>query len=610
MFKELFFRFFSYLIYIYLLVCVFSCSSVKFSKDDAIQGWRGDVPSRSSSRYSPIIGKKGMVVCDDREAAQWGIEVLRRGGNAIDAAVATAFALSVSRPHYAALGGGGFLLYCPSGKATACKVVDFREQAPSQATKDMFIKGGIPQTNLSKNGPLASGVPGIPAGLLFAQEKYGTFKRELLLTKPIAMAKNGIRVSGNTEYNAFLRWGEFNAEAKKIFSCKNSKTKITSNSHCEAGELLKQQDLALVLAEISKKGAKGFYQGWVAERLVAGINQAGGILSKRDFASYQVKEREPISLNYRGMEVVSMPPPSSGGAIVLQMLSFAERANLAHAFDDGFGSSEMIHAISHAMSLSFADRAEYFGDPDFFNVPIRQLLNSSYLDHRWQSYQPDTLNLPKSFGVWGHNSNHLTQNSSKYSEPTETTHFSVVDRFGNGVAVTLTLNGHYGSAFVPPGTGVVMNNQMDDFSVQPNVPNAYELIGATVNSIQAGKRPLSSMSPTIVRDQAGQVRVVIGAQGGSAIPTSVFLALLNRYQFGMSIVDAVHAPRFHHQWRPLDLKIETHGFSPDVYKHLSKMGYKLKQVPSIARINALERFENGRVWGVPDLRAEGVAIAE
>ena len=318
-----------------------------------------------------------------------------------------------------------------------------------------------------------------------------------------------------------------------------------------------------------------------------------------------------------------MPPPSAGGTVLLQMLGYAERAEKQGALSDGYGSARTLHAITHGMSLAFADRAKFFGDPGHWNVPVREMLSHEYLDSRWRSFDADKANLPASAGPL-----QLTrpasvpaftsldqldfekQDALAWNEGAHTTHFSVVDQEGNAVAITTTINDNYGSGFVPPGTGVMMNNEMDDFSIQPGVPNLFGLVGDEANAVAPSKRPLSSMAPTVVRDDQGQVRLVVGAAGGPRITTSVFLSILNRLQFGMSLPDSVNASRFHHQWKPSSLMLEQNGFGADTRQKILGLGYEIQDATALARVHALERSPNGRIWGVPDRRGEGAAAAE
>jgi gamma-glutamyltranspeptidase/glutathione hydrolase len=555
--------------------------------------WGSDAIYGESVRM-PVGGTRGMVVADDRDAASWGAEILRKGGNAVDAAVATAFAMSVTRPHFAALGGGGFMVYCPApteGKTPSCSTIDFREKAPLASKKDMYLRNGKTDSKLSQDGALASGVPGNVSGWLIALQRFGKLPRAKLLERPIEWAEKGIRVSTHTERAALDRWEDMNAESKRIFGCGNPKVP------CPVGTLLLQTDLANTLREISKKGSAGFYQGWVAKKIVAGLNASGGIFQEKDLADYQPELRTPLVGHFHGLEIITMPPPSSGGVVLLQMMDFMDRAREGKLLTGGIGASQSLIAETYAMSLAFADRTEHLGDPSFYPVPLSGLLDTAYLDSRWKTFDPKHPQVASGAG-------------KPSVEPTHTTHLSVIDRAGNAVAMTVTVNDNFGSGFVPPGTGIVMNNQMDDFSAQPGVPNLFGLVGAEANSIQPGKRPLSSMTPTIVRDAHGVVKIAIGAAGGPKIITAVFQSLLNRLEFGLSLVDAVSAPRIHHQWKPESVRYEKSGISADVLEALKKAGYSLVESDRLGVIHAVERLPNTRVVGAPDPRGEGAAVAE
>jgi gamma-glutamyltranspeptidase/glutathione hydrolase len=317
-------------------------------------------------RYPPIVGTKGMVSSSDRQASEWGVEILRQGGNAIDAAVATGFALAVTRPQYASLGGGGFLVYCPkseAGKPSKCSTLDYREKAPSASSRNMYIKNGKVDPDLPQVGSLASGIPGTVAGLLDALEKYGTFQHSRVLKRPIELAEKGYLYTGLSEDEALERWTEFNPETKRIFGC--AKNGAPPTQPCPAGSLIKQKDLAEVLKAISKEGKRGFYTGKVAGKLVNGIQKAGGLLTLQDLKNYQTKDRMPVIGHFQNYEIVSMAPPSSGGGVLIQMLGYTERAIQSDALKQGLNSAQTLHALTHAMSLAFADRAQYFGDPDF-----------------------------------------------------------------------------------------------------------------------------------------------------------------------------------------------------------------------------------------------------
>lgn len=555
--------------------------------------WTGDPVNLIESRALPATGTHGMVVAADPTAAEWGAEILRAGGNAVDAAVATAFALSVSRPHLASLGGGGFLVFCPkpqAGRPSSCHVIDYRETAPSKAAADTFLKAagedGKPQ---ARTGALASGTPGTVAGLLLALEKYGKMPRTRVLERPISLAERGIPFSTDTEKSAANRWNDFNSDGKKLFGCGKKE------APCAVGSVLKQPDLAKVLREISKNGKNGFYRGWVAQKIASSIQASGGLISETDLASYQPKERMPLSGKFGDYEVVTMPPPSGGGIVLLQLLRYAELAKREGHLSEGTGSSQTIHTLSHAMALAYVDRAHHFADADFSPFQPGAFLNENYLASRWKTFSADHASLPSATADVSLDPNR------------HTTHLSVIDREGNAVALTTTINDLFGSGFIVGGTGIVMNNEMDDFRLDPR-PEAGTVF--LRNLIEPGKKPLSSMSPTIVRDGSGNARIVLGAAGGTRIPVSIFLTLLNRLEFGMSLPDAMEAPRFHHQWRPNRLYFERYGLSADVKRALIQKGYALEAAGHLATMNGLERLPNGRVWGMSDSRGDGAAAAE
>jgi gamma-glutamyltranspeptidase/glutathione hydrolase len=535
-----------------------------------------------------------MVVADDPIAAQWGVEILRRGGNAIDAAVATGFMLSVTRPHFGSLGGGGFLVYCPRGKK--CTTIDYREKAPKAATRDMYVRDGKAVPELSQSGALASGVPGVPAGLLLALEKWGKKSRGELLRDPIRLAERGIRRTGYTESGAVEHWATMNPAARKILGCAPSQEE-REWAPCPAGTILKQEDLAHVLIEIANRGTRGFYRGWVANKIVDGIRAGGGIFTIEDMYDYKPVVADALVGHFGDFEIATMPLPSSGGVLLLQMLGYVERAKKQGSFEEGFGSVKALHAMTHAMALSFADRAKLLGDPDFVKVPVQEMLAPQYLDSRWKTFDPAHAQIPESAG-------------NPLGEGTNTTHFSVIDSQGNSVAVTTTINDVYGSGFVPPGTGIFMNDEMDDFSAQPGAPNLFGLVGSEANAIAPGKRPLSSMTPTIVRDSSGNARIVIGGAGGPRILTAVFNVLVDRLVFGISLPDSIAAPRIHEQWKLQSLLMERYGFSPETREKLRALGYEVKDITASAKLHALEHFSNGRVWGSADPRGEGAAEAE
>ncbi len=591
------------------LVLLSCCAQVRPTSD---QDARLEIPpaqdrrysDASQSRYHPVVNHAGMIASDDRIASEWGAEILRQGGNAMDAAIATEFMLSVTRPHWAALGGGGFVIYCPKPENKTkqpCAALDFREKAPKASTRDMYVVDSKPRSDLSQTHPLSIGVPGVVAGMALAHEKWGKLPFAKLLSRPIEVAQKGARITGYMEYLLNERWATFNEDSRKIFSCgRRTSDSEAKPAPCLAGDTFKQPELAQTLSEISKKGKDGFYTGAVAMKLSHEVRLAGGILTEEDLKTYEPKLREPLRGEYRGMEIVTMGPPSAGGAGVISLLKYAALADKAGEFAEGYGSARAIQAIATGMKLTFADRAEYFGDPDFVDVPLTNLLSDSYIDERWGSaFQRPMKSIDRpEFQRDMRDNNH------------ETTHFSVVDKEGNAVSTTITVNYAFGSGFMPKGTGVIMNDQMDDFSLQPGVPNQYGLVGAEANAIAPGKRPLSSMSPTIVRDQNGEARIVIGAQGGPKITTAVFQSLLNRLRFGLSLMDAMYVPRFHHQWKPNVLMLERNGFAPEVVKKLEAQGNEIRWVITNGKMHAIERSPEGNVMGIADLRDEGTAVGE
>lgn len=581
------------------------------------QAPRGGYDDQAKSKFRASVGTGGIVAADDAASAELGAKILRSGGNAVDAAVATAFAMAVTRPHYASLGGGGFFLVCLARKPD-CHVLDFRERAPQAATRDMYSKISKTQPHASTDGPLAIGVPGNVAGLLEAQAKWGKKKRQDVLATPIRWAREGVVNSAMSEYTAWDRWEAFNAESKKIWGC--------GDKPCPVGQKIVQKDLARVLQAISDHGRKGFYEGWVAKAIADSVKRAGGILSVEDLKKYEPTLRNPLSVMIDSpvegkVEVLSVPPPSAGGTGVLQMLSWMEMAWKQGAISkDSEGEAELFHTMVHALKLAFSDRAALFGDPDYTpeslkgpggTLPTAKLLDPEFLKERWKTFDPkkaSTVNPSQT--VKGIATAAVSNDYNDADVTGETTHMSVIDRDGNAVAFTFTVNDFFGSGFTAEGTGVVLNNEMDDFASEPGKPNLFGLIGSEANAIAPGKRPLSSMSPTLVR-KGGDVILSLGAQGGPRITSSVFQTLFHRLFLGRSLPDAVHAPRVHHQWKPDQLMFEAHGFPLSLQEKWKSMGYTLKEVSNSGKQHAIERFPgSGRVWGVPDLRTEGAAVAQ
>ncbi|MER8648182.1 gamma-glutamyltransferase [Mesorhizobium sp. M0586] len=501
----------------------------------------------------PAKGEHGMVVTAQHLASEAGVEVLKKGGNAVDAAVAVGYALAVVYPNAGNIGGGGFMtIRFKDGKST---FLDFRERAPLAATKTMYLdKDGNPVKGASLDGYLAVGVPGSVAGFEMAREKYGTLPRQDLLAPAIAYAKDGFILDQGDAASFASNVARLAKDpaAAAIFLKPDGKP-------YGAGERLLQPDLAASLAAISEKGADAFYKGAIADAIVKASGARGGILAKADFEQYKVRELQPVSCTYRGYEITSSPPPSSGGVIICEILNVLEGYPLSYL---GAGSAETVHVMVEAMRYAYVDRNSALGDPDFVDNPVSRLLDEGYAKEIRDKIDPFRAGvsqdlMPKGFG-----------------ESKETTHYSIIDDDGNAVAVTYTLNGSFGAGVVADGTGILLNNEMDDFTQKPGVPNLYGLVQGEANAIQPKKTPLSSMSPTIVAKD-GKPFMVIGSPGGSRIITITLEAIVNVIDHGMNIQEAIDASRIHHQWLPDTIYVEPFGLSPDTEKLLAGMGYHL-----------------------------------
>ena len=502
---------------------------------------------------APAKGEHGMVVTEQHLATEVGVDVLKKGGNAVDAAVAVGYALAVVYPEAGNIGGGGFMtIRLKDGRTT---FLDFRERAPLAATKTMYLdKDGNPVKGASLDGYLAVGVPGSVAGFEMAREKYGTLSRQDLMAPAIAYAKGGFVLNQGDAAsfaNSAARLGKDPAAAA-IFLKPDGKP-------YSAGETLVQPDLAASLSVISQKGPDAFYKGAIADAIVKASGVKGGILAKGDFEQYAVRELKPVTCSYRGYEIISSPPPSSGGVIICEILNVLEGYPLSYL---GSGSAETVHVMVEAMRHAYVDRNSALGDPDFIDNPVSKLLDKGYAKEIREKIDPFRAGVSKELMPKG------------FGESKETTHYSIIDRDGNAVAVTYTLNGSYGAGVVADGTGILLNNEMDDFTQKPGVPNLYGLVQGEANAIQPKKTPLSSMSPTILtRD--GKPFMVIGSPGGSRIITITLEAIVNVIDFGMDIQEAIDAPRIHHQWLPDTVYVEPFGLSPDTEKLLAGMGYHL-----------------------------------
>jgi len=549
-----------------LLVAFAACSSV------------------GAATREPVHARHAMVVAAEPRAAQIGLDVLKGGGNAVDAAVAVGFALAVTHPRAGNLGGGGFMLIrLADGRST---FIDFREKAPAAATRDMYLDASGEPTDRSVVGYQAAGVPGTVRGLALAREKYGSRPWAQLVRPAQQLAERGFPLSyGRAKV---LKSGERLAlftESKRIF--------LRGGRPFEQGDIFRQKDLAATLKRIAKRGPDEFYTGQTAQLIAADMERNGGLITLADLAAYNPLERRPLEGTYREYKILSAPPPSSGGAGVIQMLNMLEGTDYGEA---GAGSAAAIHYVGEVMRRYFADRAEYFGDADFVNVPLDKLLTKPYAVNRRTSIRPDRASSSKEIGP----------GLGTTPESSETTHFTVVDSQGNAVAVTYTLNGLYGSGVTVAGTGILLNNEMDDFTAKPGSPNMFGLLQSRLNAIEPGKRPLSAMTPTIV-SRDGKLLMALGAPGGPRIISTVLQTILNVVDFGMNLRQAIDFPRFHHQWMPDELRIESHGFSPDTIRLLEERGHKIKVTENWSRTMAIQVVEDG-LAGAADARSEGLAV--
>ncbi len=537
----------------------------------------------------PLSASHGMVVSAESLASAAGVEVLKNGGNAVDAAVAVGFALAVTYPEAGNIGGGGFMLiHLADGRST---MIDFREQAPSASNRNMYLDSmGNVRQGASEFGPLAAAVPGTVAGLLHALEQYGTLGRDDVMKGAIELAESGFPVD-NRLASSLITHGPDVAK----FSTQKTAF-VTGAAPVREGEVLVQEDLARTLQKIRVDGNKGFYQGEVANLIVEEMKRAGGIISQADLAAYKPVERAPLIGSYRGYEIMTASPPSAGGTVLLQMLNMLEQFDIRLM---ELGSSQALHVFAAAAQRSYADRALYLGDPDFVRMPMAQLLSKQYAIER--THDIDLLRATPSSEV---QAGMLEEVKDK-----QTTHYCVADRFGNIVSATVTLNGYYGSKTVVGGAGFFLNNEMDDFVVKPGVPNMYGLVGAEANAIVPGKRMLSSMTPSIVFKNRKPF-FVVGGRGGSRISTAVAQVIINVLDFGLNLQEAVDWPRIHHQWLPDKIFYEPNGLASDVQQTLTQMGYTLELTfDHNGRCQALMIDpRSGEFLGAPDPRENGVAI--
>lgn len=547
-------------------------------------------------RYHPVMAKRGMVVAQEGFAASAGYKMIDQGGNAIDAAVATAFALAVTYPQAGNIGGGGFILayIAEENKVVA---LDFREMAPAASSRDMFLnKDGSVNRGKAVWSAHASGVPGTVMGLTEAHKKYGSLPLATVMQPAISLAKDGFK----------LPWGIATSIAGRKLQLRRDADSAgyffkPDGSAYAAGELFKQPDLAKTLQTIASKGADGFYKGWVADKIVTKMQATDGLISHDDLKNYKAVWRDVVRSSYKGYEIVSMPPPSSGGVHVIQMMNVLEGYDVARM---GHNSADYIHVVAETMKHAYADRSEYLGDPDYWDVPIKKLTGKDYAARIRASINPKIalpsagikpgMNLPK--------------------ESPQTTHLSTMDAAGNAVSLTYTLNFSYGNGMSVGGAGFLLNNEMDDFSAKPGVPNGFGLLGGEANAIAAGKRPLSSMTPTMILKDSKPF-FVAGSPGGSRIINAVLQTLLNVTDFKMNAASAVSVPRFHHQWMPDEILVES-GISIDTIRVLQGRGqnidpYKKGGWRTIGAVQAIMRRPDGVMMGAADPRRQGaVAVGK
>lgn len=542
---------------------------------------------RSNSIYRPVEAENGMVVAAERMAAEAGLAVLKEGGNAIDAAVTTGFALAVTLPRAGNIGGGGFMLFHEAETGTTY-ALDYRETAPAGSSRDMFLNAaGEADPGLSRDSALAVGVPGTVAGLLAAHERFGSLPLKRLMAPAIALARDGFPVyPGLARSLAEARdSGRLGAAAKAVFFKEDG-------GLYEAGEMLSQPDLAASLERIAERGLAGFYEGPTAQGIVETLRQANGIMSLEDLAGYTPVWREPVTGSYRDFSIYSMPPPSSGGVHLIQMLRLLENFPLKAW---GPNSSQTVHIMAEVMKRAYADRSKHLGDPDFADIPVEEILTESYEQKILRTINSMTPTASADIAPG---------EPRPPKESPETTHFSIVDAKGNAVSNTYTLNFSYGSGIMAEGTGILLNNEMDDFSAKPGTPNAYGLIGGEANAVEPRKRMLSSMTPTIILKD-GRVHMVTGSPGGSRIITTVLQVALNVMEFDFNAAEANNAPRFHHQWLPDTLYIER-GFPSDALRSLRLIGYPIGEDGTIGSAQTIVRAGN-TLTGATDPRRDGGA---
>lgn len=531
--------------------------------------------------------EKGLVVSAHPLASEAGAQILKKGGNAFDAAIATQFALAVVYPQAGNIGGGGFLVgYTKDGKKIA---LDYRETSPKNASRDMYLdEKGKANTDLSQNGRLAVGVPGSVSGMFYTHQKFGKLPMSVLIQPAIDLAQKGFAI---TEREANL----LNETREDFLKHNSHPTAFTKEIPWKKGDILVQKELAQTLKLIQKQGQKAFYEGKNAQLLVAEMKRGNGIITLEDLKNYKTKERKALQFDYKNHEIVSMPLPSSGGILLAQMLKMSSFENLENFQQN---SPEVVQIMVEAERRAFADRAEFMGDPDFIEDKTQMLISEKYLKNRWKNFSFEKATPSAEVG----------KIIAQPQESTETTHISIIDKFGNAVAVTTTLNGLYGSKVVVKGGGYFLNNEMDDFSVKPGVPNMFGAVGGEANKIEPNKRMLSSMTPTIVLKN-GKPYIVVGTPGGTTIPTSVYQSIVNVIDFKMTPSSAVNSSKFHHQWLPEMVFVEK-NFPESTLKILEQKNYKFEKRSGIGRTEMIVIDENSNATAVADSRGDDSVAVE
>jgi gamma-glutamyltranspeptidase/glutathione hydrolase len=529
------------------------------------------------------IGKKAMVVTAHPLATKTGLDVLKAGGNAIDAAVAVQFALAVVYPQAGNIGGGGFLVY--RDQKGMISTLDYREKAPAAATEKMYQdeKGEV-LADKSRFGTLAAGVPGSVDGMWEAHRKYGRLPWAQLVKPAVDFAVNGFAITKQEADN-------LNRERERFLRNSSTASAFTTKPQWVPGDLLVQADLGKTLTRVMEKGRDGFYTGVTAALVVHEMQQKDGLITEADMKDYHSVWRPALEFDYKKYHIITMPPPSSGGLIIRQLLGIMEQYPLSKY---GFHSVKAVHLMIEAERRAYADRAEHMGDPDFWKVPVKQLTDPAYLKKRMEDFDPQRATVSTNI------------NAGRFAESEQTTHYSIVDAAGNAASVTTTLNDSYGSRCVVAGAGFILNNEMDDFSAKPGAPNIYGAVGGKANAIVPGKRPLSSMTPVIVTKK-GKLWMVVGTPGGTTIPTSVFQTIVNVTDLGLGLPEAIQSGRFHHQWKPDVVAVEEGALPDAVLEELKKMGHTINKRSAIGRVEGIIRVKKGRWQGVADRRGDDSA---